>query len=150
MDRYVYEGLIGRLEAEAAHSPGAFRSKVLLLSGAAYAALFLSLAGVAAAIYFGFNWARDAHRASMFTFGVFAVSMVPVFFTVLRMFFMRLQPPEGRRLTRDEAPKLFALLDKMRKKLKGPPIHHVLVNDMYNAAVSQVPRWGFFGGHTNI
>lgn len=149
MDRYVYEGLIGRLEAEAAHSPGAFRSKVLLLSGAAYAALFLSLAGVAAAIYFGFNWARDAHRASMFTFGVFAVSMVPVFFTVLRMFFMRLQPPEGRRLTHDETPKLFALLDKMRKKLKGPPIHHVLVNDMYNAAVSQVPRWGFFGGHTN-
>ncbi len=37
----------------------------------------------------------------------------------------------------------------MRKKLKGPPIHHVVINDDYNAAISQRPRWGLFGGHTN-
>jgi hypothetical protein len=37
----------------------------------------------------------------------------------------------------------------MRKRLNGPPIHHVLIDHHYNAAISQRPRWGLFGGHTN-
>lgn len=149
LDRYVYEGLIGRLEAQAEHNPALFRTKVLLISGAAYIALFATLAAIAGFVYFGFNWARAAHRASMFSVAVFGVTMIPVFFAVLRMFFMRLSPPSGRRIVREEAPKLFEVLDKMRRKLKGPPIHHVLIDDRFNAAVSQHPRWGFVGGHTN-
>ena len=35
MDRDQYEGLARQLEAEAEHNPGGFRSKVLLISGAA-------------------------------------------------------------------------------------------------------------------
>lgn len=149
MDRYVYEGLIGRLEAQAEHNPALFRTKVLLISGVAYIALFATLAAIAGFVYFGFTWAREARRASMFTVAIFGITMIPVFFAVLRMFFMRLSPPEGRRIVRGEAPRLFDVLDKMRKKLKGPPIHHVLIDDRFNAAVSQLPRWGFFGGHTN-
>ncbi|GAB3538424.1 hypothetical protein GCM10027343_04130 [Noviherbaspirillum agri] len=149
MNRYVYEGLIGRLEAQAEHSPALFRTKVLMISGAAYLALFASLAGIAAFIYFAFHWAREGHRGSIITIALFGFSMIPIFFVVLRMFFMRLPPPEGRTITREEAPRLFAVLDKMRRKLNGPPVHHVLIDDRYNAAVSQLPRWGFFGGHTN-
>src|SRR5689334_15772166 len=40
MDRYFYEGLIGRLEVEAARSPAVFRTKVFLMGCAAYVALF--------------------------------------------------------------------------------------------------------------
>ncbi|HEY8607876.1 MAG TPA: M48 family metalloprotease [Noviherbaspirillum sp.] len=149
MDRYVYEGMIGRLEAQSEHSPALFRTKVLLISGAAYIALFASLAAIVAIVYFGFTWARNANRASMFTIAIFGITMIPVFFTVLRMFFMRLPPPDGRRIVREEAPKLFDIIDKMRRKLKGPPIHHVLVDERFNAAVAQRARWGFFGGHTN-
>lgn len=149
MDHYVYEGLVGRLEAQAEHSPALFRTKVLLISGAAYIVLFAALAAIAGFVYFGFNWARDGHKARMFTIVVFGITMIPVFFAVLRMFFMRLSPPDGRRITREEAPRLFDVLDKMRRKLKGPPIHHVLIDDQFNASVSQLPRWGFFGNHTN-
>lgn len=149
MDQYVCEGLVARLEAQAEHSPALFRIKVLLISGVAYIALFAALVAIAGFIYFGFMWARDSHRASMFTVVIFAFTMIPVFFAVLRMFFMRLSPPDGRRIVREEAPKLFEVLDKMRRKLKGPPIHHVLIDDRFNAAVSQRPRWGFFGDHTN-
>lgn len=149
MDRYVYEGLIGELEAHAEHNPALFRTKVLLISGAAYIALFITLAAIAGFVYAGFNWAREAQRASVITVAIFGLTMIPVFFTVLRMFFMRISPPEGRRIVREEAPKLFDVLDKMRRKLNGPPIHHVLIDDQYNAAISQRPRWGLFGGHTN-
>ncbi|WP_151633784.1 M48 family metallopeptidase [Noviherbaspirillum aerium] len=149
MDRHVYEGLVERLEAQAENNPASFQTRVLLISVAAYAALFLVLAALAAFIYIAFDWARSGHRASMFTIAIFGLTLVPVFLTVLRMFFMRLPVPEGRRITREEAPQLFEVLDKMRRKLKGPPIHHVLVDERFNAAVAQLPRWGFFGGHTN-
>lgn len=149
MDRYVYEGLIGRLEAQAEHGPALFRTKVLLISGAAYIALFATLAAIVGFVYAGFNWAREAQRASMITVAIFGITMIPVMFVVLRMFFMRLAPPEGRRIVREEAPRLFEVLDKMRRKLDGPPIHYVLIDDRFNAAVSQRPRWGLFGGHAN-
>lgn len=150
MDQHAYEGLIEQLEAEAAHHPAAFRSKVILISGAAYLVLFAALVAAALLIYFGVNWAYEKHRtADLLRLGVFALVMAPVFFAVLRMFFMRLEPPAGRPVTRKEAPKLFKALDKMRKKLQGPPIHHVLIDREYNAAIMQLPRWGLFGGHTN-
>jgi hypothetical protein len=149
LERQAYERLIADLEVEAAHSPAVFRSKVLLLSCAVYLVLFATLALAATGLYYGFTWASGSGRASMLGLGLLALSMLPVFYVVLRMVFMRLAPPGGRRLDRADAPKLFALLDKMRRRLAGPDIHHVLIDDRFNAGVSQVPRWGFFGGHTN-
>lgn len=112
--------------------------------------MLVSLSLVAAFIYFAFGWVSERHSWYQFlAVGLFTLSLVPVYFSVLRMLLMRLPPPEGRELTRAEAPKLFDLLAKMRKKLKGPQIHHVLINTEYNAAISQLPRWGLFGGHTN-
>ena len=150
MDRDEYEGLIRQLEAEAEHSPAGFRNKVLLISSAAYIALALMLLVTLLVIYLGISTAsgRGHTRQLIFT-GLFALSMIPVYFVVLRMFFMRLEAPAGRELTRAEAPKLFEVLDKMRKKLKGPPIQRVVIDGEFNAAISQIPRFGLFGGHRN-
>lgn len=56
MDREVYEGVVERLEAEAAHNPAAFRCKILLVSCAAYLTLFATLIGVAVLIYADIHW----------------------------------------------------------------------------------------------
>ena len=123
---------------------------MILISCSAYIALFGTLIGVALLIYFGFNLAQAHHSTvNMIRIGLLALVMLPVFFVVLRMFFMRLSPPKGRVITRDEAPKLFDTIDKMRKILSGPRIHHVLIDSEYNAAISQLPRFWLFGGHTN-
>lgn len=150
MDRDEYEGLIRSCEAEAQNAPVAYRGKVILISGAAYVALFAFLVAAAWLIYLLFTTSAGRYHVRSMIFAAMAtLLMLPVFFVVLRMFFMRLQPPAGRVLTRQEAPQLFAVLDGMRKKLKGPPIHRVLVDREFNASISQVPRWGLFGGHTN-
>ncbi len=150
MDRDEYEGLVRRLEAESENSPAAFRTKVVLLSISAYVLLFMSLLAIVAVTYWGISYARSHHQTRLLIMlGIFALLMVPVFYAVLRMFFMRLSPPEGREITRVDAPRLFDVIDKMRKKLKGPPIHHVLIFDEYNAAIVQLPRFGLFGGHRN-
>jgi Zn-dependent protease with chaperone function len=150
LDQHQYHLLIKSLEVDATINPGTFRSKVLLISSAAYVVLFGMLIGIALLIYFGIDYAyTEHHTANLIRFGLAAAVMVPAFFVVLRMFFMRLAPPEGRYLTKAEAPSLFRVLAKMRKQLNGPPIHHVVIDHNYNAAISQRPRWGLFGGHTN-
>ena len=150
MDRDEYEGLVRQLEAEAEHNPGSFRNKVLLISSAAYIALALMLAATLLIIYFGISTANGrGHVRQLIYTGLFTLSMIPVYFVVLRMFFLRIDAPVGRELTRKEAPKLFRVLDKMKKKLKGPQIHRVVIDREFNAAISQVPRFGLFGGHRN-
>ena len=57
--------------------------------------------------------------------------------------------PEGRFITRGQAPELFAVLDGLRKKLRGPPIHHVLITGDFNAGIVQVPRLGVAGWPAN-
>lgn len=151
MDQHQYRMLVKQLEVDATISPATFRSKVLLISSAAYVVLFGMLIAIALLIYLGVTSSHTGHRSvtSQIRIGLFALVMAPAFFVVLRMFFTRLAPPEGRPLARAEASALFGVLDKMRKKLNGPPIHHVLVDQNYNAAIMQRPRWGLFGGHTN-
>jgi hypothetical protein len=101
-------------------------------------------------IYFGVRSAYLEQRAyPLIRIGLFGLVMAPVFFVVLRMFFIRLPPPEGYHLSPEEAPALFDVLGKMRKQLNGPPVHYVLIDEAFNAAIIQQPRWGLFGGHTN-
>lgn len=68
--------------------------------------------------------------------------MIKSSFTLL---FARFDPPQGRELTREEAPRLFAHLDRIRERLGGPRIHHVLLTDEMNAAIVQHPRFGLVG-----
>jgi hypothetical protein len=150
LDQLAYTHLVRRLEHDSNFHPAAFRSKVLLVSASAYLALFGVLIAIATLLYLGLHWAQN-HRSSynMLRFGLFALIMLPVFWVVFRSFFMRLPAPEGRPIRREEAPKLFETLDKIRLKLKGPKIHQVLIDSEYNAAISQLPRFGLFGPHTN-
>ncbi|MDR2189176.1 MAG: M48 family metalloprotease [Azonexus sp.] len=150
MDRHQYHLLVRRLEVDATVSPGAFRAKTLLISTAAYVVLFGVLLAIALLIYFGVAYAYTGARIyNLIRLALFGLVMGPVFFVVLRMFFIRLPPPAGYPLAEAEAPALFEALDKVRKRLNGPPIHQVLIDEEFNAAIVQRPRWGLFGRHTN-
>lgn len=150
MDHEEFGWLVTRLEAEAANRPAAFRAKVILISCAAYIVLFIALALYAAFVVLGWMYLADqgmwVHKAG---FALATLAALPVFYGVLRTLLTPLDPPEGCEITRAEAPVLFDLLDKMRRKLGGPPIHHVLVDEEYNASICQLPRWGLVGPVTN-
>ena len=69
--------------------------------------------------------------------------------TSLRALWFRLEAPQGAILTQADAPALFQALERIRKKIKGPAIDHVLLDGSFNASISQIPRYGLFGGATN-
>lgn len=66
-----------------------------------------------------------------------------------RALWVRLDAPEGVEITAEQAPALFEALERIRKKVKGPAIHHVYVDGEFNASIRQVPRYGLFGGAVN-
>lgn len=67
----------------------------------------------------------------------------------LRALWLRLEAPEGSPLNPADAPLLFDALERIRKKIKGPRIDHVLLDASFNASVTQLPRFGLLGGATN-
>ncbi|MGW8392182.1 M48 family metallopeptidase [Pseudoduganella sp. HUAS MS19] len=150
MDYKAFEHLVRRLELDSNASPAAFRRKVYAISLAAYAILFGLLAGLIALFIMLVQWAVESHRAfTMFKAGLAGLFLLSLIFVVLRVMLMRLDPPLGRELAREEAPKLFDILDKLYGKLKGPRIDHVLITDEYNAGIVQHARFGIFGGYRN-
>lgn len=57
--------------------------------------------------------------------------------------------PDGIRLRPKDAPALFKMLGTVRKKVDGPRLDEVYLDDAFNAAITQLPRRGLFGGHVN-
>lgn len=68
---------------------------------------------------------------------------------ILRGLFVRIHPPEGLRLKREETPELFALIEELRTEIEAPHFHRVLITGEHNAGVVQIPRLGVFGWHCN-
>lgn len=140
-----FEALVGRLEQQANRNPAAYRRKVILLAcvGYAYVALVLAIVGglfvgaLATAPYL-----KGLAFKLAFIFGAF-------FWVVARAMWIRLEPPEGRRITRGEAPELFKMIDGLQRSLHAPPFHDVLITSDFNAAVVQIPRLGLLGWNYN-
>jgi Zn-dependent protease with chaperone function len=140
-----FEALVGRLEAQAMRNPGGYRTRVLMMAllGNAYlGAMLVVIAALLAAALVSIVWLKAAGVKIAFVIGVFL-------WVVLKALWVKLDPPEGTEIRREEAPALFAMLEELRRALKAPRFHHVLVTDDFNAGVVQDPRLGIFGWHRN-
>lgn len=159
MDHHRFNQMVTRLERESETAPGLYRAKVaaLALLGFGILALLLGavgfglalIAGVALAIAFS----GGAALLLLLKLGkVLLVLAVPLWYLVraaVRALFIRLPAPQGREVNRAEAPALFNALDEMRRTMKGPRFHHVLIVDEVNAAVVQRPAFGLIGWPRN-
>jgi len=145
MDRPAIEALIARSEELAARRPAAYRRRVfgLVALGYLYLAMvvLLLVAMTLLAIYMVVYLKALAIKL------VFVVGAPLVL--VLRAMWVKLAPPQGIELTRAAAPDLFAAVEGLRRRLRTPPVHHILLTPDFNAAITQVPRLGLFGWHRN-
>ena len=144
MTHEEFAAMVGRLEDFARREPSKYALRVGLLAALGYGylvfilALCLLLAG--GLVYLGrFNWVVVKVGWIVLTFAAL----------VLRAMWVRLPPPEGLELTREAAPRLFALVGELTATLSAPRIHRVLLDGDFNASVSQVPRLGPLGWHRN-
>lgn len=140
-----FEALVARLEPKARAHPGAYRTAVVGLALMGYG--YLSLVVLLLLVLLGLL------IASVVTLKALAIKLaIPLAFFVwfvLKALWVRVPPPDGRLLTRTEAPELFALVDDLRRRLRTPPFHVILLTDDFNAGVAQVPRLGPLGWTRN-
>jgi Zn-dependent protease with chaperone function len=144
-----YAALVARLESLAARHPVRYRVRVGALAVLGYGyfvfivALLVALLGLIAGIVVAL------HGSGAYVVAKLALPVVVLLGALGRALWVRLDPPEGRVLRRDEVPALFGVIESVRRAARAPAPHRVLLTDQMNAAVSQVPRLGIFGWHRN-
>ena len=139
---------VGKLEEFAGREPSKYTLRVGLLAALGYAYILLVLAIVMLLIY-GLLYLTFAE--GRFNFYVLKIGWVLLMlgYVVVRALWVSIPAPAGIELSRDDAPRLHALVDELTGVLQAPRVHHLLIDDEYNAALAQIPRLGPLGWHTN-
>ncbi len=142
------EQLVRRLESYARQHPTRHKLNVALaaLLGYVYVLAVLELVlGGGVWLFFSLNGGNTDDLGSIalgFGLGLLAV-------IIAYAFRMRLSLPAGFEVHREEAPRLFLLIDKLTNALGAPPLHQVLIVNELTAAIAQTPRFGIFGWNRN-
>lgn len=159
MDKSSFDTMVAKVERESAAAPGVYRFKVGLLAllGLGVLATVIGVAGlglfaiVGLALFVALSGASAA--ILVLKLGKLLILLAwPLWLLVkssLSALFVRFPAPEGIEIQPSQAPALFDAMANMRRRMKGPRFHHVLITDDINAAVVQRPAFGLFGWPRN-
>ena len=147
MTQDQFAALVQRLDSYARREPKPYRIQVGLLAALGFAFIFLML-GILLALTGGTIYLLITSHAN------FAIIKLTIFLVIgvgliLRSLWVTIPPPDEPELTREMAPRLFAMLDEVADSLKAPRFHHVQVTSEFNAGVLQVPKLGLLGWQIN-
>lgn len=147
MDRADFIHLVRLSEHASAEDSKAYRRSVAAFAALGYAWVVSCLL-LAAAIL---AWVTSSMLRGQFKGAYIWLLLAAggLLWTSLRALWCRLEEPQGVPLSAADAPALFEALERIRKKIKGPPIHRVLLDADFNASISQHPRFGLLGGGVN-
>lgn len=143
-----YERLITRLEEAARRAPNAYRRRVIALALAAYAYITVVLI-LLVALVGGFAAMAVAAKSGGAVFAKLAFVAGLAALAIARALWVKVPPPEGFELPRQDFPALWEILDRLRGGRDGVPIRTVMVDGRLNAAVMQRARFGFIGPNLN-
>lgn len=147
MDHADFVHLVRLSEHDSADNNRAYRLRVAAFAALGYAwVLGCLLLAVGIVAWVLPSWLSGGFRLFMVFAWLGAAALVWV---SVRALWVRLDQPSGVEVTAQEAPDLFEALERIRRKVKGPPIHKVTLNDEFNASIQQLPRFGLLGGSVN-
>lgn len=147
MERADFVHLVRLSEHASAEDSGAYRRSVAAFASLGYAWVVGCFVLAAAGLWWIVSLALQGRFRVVFVTGVLAAGAL--LWSSARALWCKLDPPEGVRLKPADAPALFEALERIRKKVQGPPLHEVLLDGDFNASIMQRPRWGLFGGARN-
>jgi Zn-dependent protease with chaperone function len=145
MTEEQWDALVRRIEPLAREDPKRYRLRVGLLGALGYAYIAIALFVLAALAVLVVALAISGPGALI----KLIVPIAALGWIILRSLWVKIEPPEGIELKRDDAPELFEMLDEVRAAVDGPKLHRVLVDSELNAGIVQVPRLGPLGWQRN-
>jgi tetratricopeptide (TPR) repeat protein len=148
MERHEFSALIGRLERQADDNPQLYAFKVGALAALGYASIFLLALIILITFWYTFSplLSGEGFRAPLVV--ACAVGLVTLV-GMVRALWVRIAEPTGLRITREDTPRLFEVIDEVAAKMGGVRVDSVSVSSEFNACIVQLPRWGIFGNYRN-
>jgi Zn-dependent protease with chaperone function len=148
MTQEQFESLVQRLESDSARDPKMYKLRLTgfallgyLYIGAVIGLLLLLVAGMLVLAMRGGGWILLLKKVGLVVIGLIVI--------VARAMWVKFDAPTGRRIVRAQAPRLFEMIDDIRRQARAPAAHEVLITEDFNAAVVQLPRLGIFGWPKN-
>lgn len=141
-----FDQLVNRIQQKYSVRPLALRMRIALLVGLGYAgflAVLLIVLMLAAALAVAALVADS--EPSIFLMALVAILLAFGLWQALVFLWVPMQPEKARDVSRDEAPRLFQLLDTLQTDLHVTPFDHVQITPDFNAGVLLLPRLGVFG-----
>ncbi len=147
MDHAHFRRLVADYEHASRHEPRRFALVTAAFAAFGYAAILGTLALAA----FALQWGVARLISGRVNLGLLflVVGCASLLWSLLRALWSRQRTPEGIVVTHKEAPRLFELIEKVRRKCGAPRLDVVLLDGDLNAAIVQQPRLGLLGWHRN-
>lgn len=123
--------------------PRAYRARVAGLALLGYAYLFAAVALLAATVSLLVFFILENFGAYIILKAV--LPALVLIWMIGSSLWVRFSPPTGIELRPADAPRLMAEIERVRTAMQAPRVHRVLIDDRFNAGVSQYPRLGVFG-----
>ncbi len=150
MTRVQFDDLVARLEGRFARDGDRLKRSSLRWATLGYVTLAIYTV-LCLGLVAGCVWLMVMHPgAATIKLGIFlgiAAGVLSV--SIVRSLWTSLTAPEGREVSREEAPRLFEMIDSVSQSAGGVVFHKVLLTDELNASVVQVARAGIFGFYRN-
>lgn len=96
--------------------------------------------------WLGFHVARGEPTRAYLWLGLVAAGLLWAGLVALAQ---QIEDTPGVLVTREDAPALFDALDRLRDKLKGPPIERVLLDTQFGVGIRSLRKFGRLGGKMN-
>lgn len=149
MNKEKYYKLIEMLEKKAKENPKACKRRTFLLLllgyGYIFGVLFILIA--ASALLFSIIF-RGGMSGSYGLFKI-AIAFIGLSYYIFKGLWVRIYPPGGIPLSREDCPELFNEVDKIARKLRSPKVHYIYITDEFNASIVSVSQFGLFGFYKN-
>lgn len=147
MTRLQFDSLVEKARIENERDAAAYKKRLILFSALGYVFIFTVVGLILfMSIYFGASYFHS-HRHSVGSTKILLL-MVITSGLLLYSLWVRNPPPTGIKLTRNDCPELFKLIDELSVAQKVR-IDEVLLDDQMNAYVCQLPRLGVLGWPKN-
>ena len=150
MDYQEFARIANKASEELSDNSKRYKRNLLLFSWLGYAAVF-GLLGLVLILLLGTTLFAINSPALFLVLVKKKLIFVLLFalWVLLKSLWVKVEAPTGYRLLKKNAPEFFALLKRLRKTLKAPKIHQVIVTPELNAAIVQTPRLGLLGWQRN-
>lgn len=140
--------VIGRLAVVSRENPRLYNARVVFWILLGYF-LLIAIASVALSLAVGTAVLLVKGKA----LGLIKIAWIPlvIAWMVIRALFVKVEPPAGRVVKREEAPAFFDLVEEVRRRTGVGALSDIRFDAEFNAAVAEVPRaGGLFGWHRHL